>query len=61
MCSCTVCGRLARRRWGWGMLVRGLGGREHEQGAGFDYQVFENRVREWGIEEKQGMSRYDYV
>ena len=42
--------------------MRGLGGREPQGGGvGFDYEVSENRVREWGIEEKQGMSRYDYV
>ena len=32
-----------------------------EGGVGFDYEIFENGVWEWGIEEKQGMSRYDYV
>ena len=32
-----------------------------EGGVGLDYEVFESRVREWGVKEKHSMSRYHYV
>ena len=32
-----------------------------EGGIGLDYEVFENRVWEWGIKEKHSMGRYHYV
>ena len=40
--------------------MRGLGGREPQGRVGFGYEVFEDKVREWGIEERQSMSRYNY-